>query len=86
MDRAQTQGGDSDMSDNPNCVLIGANIRAARKSMRLNQSQMGKLLGVTRQTVLSWERADTAVPSNMLMRIAQLVGLKDVSWFFEEKP
>jgi len=72
------------MSDNSNCVLIGANIRAARKSMRLNQSQMGKLLGVTRQTVLSWEHADVTVPSDMLIRIARLVGLEDVSWFFEE--
>jgi transcriptional regulator with XRE-family HTH domain len=72
------------VSNDANLVLIGQNIRSARKSMHWNQSQLGKLLSVTRQTILAWEQGDTPIPSDKLIQIAHLVGHKDVTWFFEE--
>jgi transcriptional regulator with XRE-family HTH domain len=72
------------MSADPQHVLIGQNIRYARKAMHWNQSKLSKLLGVTRQTLLSWEQGNTPIPSDKLIQTAKLLG-RDIGFFFEEE-
>lgn len=48
---------------------FGANLTKWRRYLRLNQAAVGKFLGVTRQTVASWE-AGTKVPD-----LKQMIGL-----------
>jgi len=80
------QMGDSknSMSVNPPHLLIGQNIRHARKAMRWNQAKLGKYLGVTRQTILAWEQGDTPIPSDKLIQVSKLLG-RPIDFFFEEE-
>lgn len=36
-------------------LLIGSRIAIARKAARLNQAELGKLIGVSGQTISNWE-------------------------------
>ncbi|KKM90363.1 hypothetical protein LCGC14_1239290 [marine sediment metagenome] len=71
------------MSQDRPHVAIGSNIRAARKAMHWNQMKLAKLIGVSRQTLHSYEQAKVACPSDKLLEISRLVG-KPTGWFFEE--
>jgi transcriptional regulator with XRE-family HTH domain len=72
------------MSADSSSVLIGQNVRHARKAMHWNQTKLAKLLGVTRQTLLSWEQGATHIPSDKLIQASKLLG-RDIRFFFEEE-
>ena len=52
---------------------VAARIRARRKELGLTQGQLGKLVGVTDQSVSDWERGRT-LPEMALMPLAKALG------------
>lgn len=50
---------------------MGIRLRQARKSVRLTQGAAAEVLGVTRQTVSSWERGETGLSAAQLALLSQ---------------
>lgn len=64
---------------------VGAQVARLRKASRLSQEQLGKLVGITRQSVSQYERGCSAITTARLDQLARalrcrrtelLVGLK----------
>ncbi|MEM7140982.1 MAG: helix-turn-helix transcriptional regulator [Actinomycetota bacterium] len=66
-----------DIDDSP--AGIGLRIAEARDSAGLTQGQLGEHLGVLEDTVQDWETGRLAARSNMLARIAGVLGVS-LSW------
>ena len=49
---------------------LGRNIEAKRKERRLTQTDVGRLLGVHRNTIMRWESGDGRVDMWMILRLA----------------
>ena len=54
---------------------MGENIRAIRKHMQLNQTDFGRLFGVTQMTVSYWERAMAGPSAQQIMMICYKCGV-----------
>lgn len=54
---------------------IGKRIRALRKRRGLTQADFARLVGVTRPTVISWERGITVPVLYTLRRLAAVLGV-----------
>lgn len=61
---------------------IGKRIRALRKRRRLTQSGLADLVGVTRHTVISWERGVTVPVLYTLKRLSDTLGVT-LDWLME---
>lgn len=59
-------------------MSLGARLREERERLGLSQPRLGELLGVTKQTVFSWESGRTAPDGFHLMALAD-AGF-DVAW------
>ncbi len=46
--------------------MTGDEIKKRRKALKLNQTELANLIGVTRNTVARWERNEMKIPSEML--------------------
>jgi transcriptional regulator with XRE-family HTH domain len=53
---------------------FGMRVRELREHKRLGQEQLGKQLGVKKQTVSNWERGVTQPSRRMRIRILKLLG------------
>ena len=49
--------------------LIGSRIALARKAVKLNQEQLGELIGVNKQTISRWERGERTPDGPLLYEI-----------------
>lgn len=54
---------------------MGENIRAIRKHMQLNQTDFGRMFGVTQMTVSYWERAMAGSNAKQIMMICYKCGV-----------
>ncbi|MCR1822730.1 helix-turn-helix transcriptional regulator [Terrisporobacter muris] len=51
---------------------LGNNIRREREARKLTQEELGKILGVSKQTVSSWEKGDKKPRVDKLNSLAEL--------------
>lgn len=51
-------------------------LREVRARFNLTQAELGEKLGVSKQTVNSWENGYTMIPSKKLIVIYQLFGIR----------
>lgn len=65
-------------------LAIGSLIRAARKEQRMNQSELGKLLGLTFQQVQKYEKGTNRVSASRLLSISRALN-KPFDYFFNEE-
>jgi putative transcriptional regulator len=56
-------------------------IRIIRLSLRMNQAEFGRLVGVPRQDIRLWERGNAPTVRN-LAKIAQACGFSSIDIFF----
>lgn len=64
---------------------IGRRIRGKRRALGLTEHDLGKALGVGRDTVENYERALERVPPEHLTKLAEFLGVS-VSYFFPTTP
>lgn len=62
-------------------VHVGAAIRDRRIALGLNQSQLGRALGVTFQQVQKYEKGTNRVSASMMFRAAAELGVKPGDFF-----
>lgn len=55
---------------------VGSKIRKYRKKKGLNQTELGKILGVAQNTVAGYEKGDWEVGYDNLFKLAELFGIK----------
>lgn len=63
-------------------IHVGKRIAALRLERQLNQSQLGKALGLTFQQVQKYEKGTNRVSASKLYRTAEFLGVK-VEYFFD---
>lgn len=68
-------------SPDPIDVHVGTAIRDRRIALGLNQTQLGKALGVTFQQVQKYERGTNRVSASMMWRAAAELGVKPGDFF-----
>ena len=56
-------------------MSVGENLRELRRRERLTQTELARLLGVTKETVCRWERDKSAMRSAHVRRLAELFGI-----------
>jgi transcriptional regulator with XRE-family HTH domain len=66
-------------------VHVGTRIHQRRALLGLNQSQLGKAVGVTFQQIQKYERGSDRVGSSRLYEIAKVLDVP-VAYFFDEIP
>jgi transcriptional regulator with XRE-family HTH domain len=64
---------------------VGRRIRGKRRALGLTEDDLAKALGVGRDTIDSYERASTRVPSEHLLKLAEVLDVS-VSYFFPTTP
>lgn len=64
---------------------VGRRIRGKRRALGLTEDDLAKALGVGRDTIGTYERAGSRVPSEHLIKLAELLGVS-VSYFFPTTP
>jgi transcriptional regulator with XRE-family HTH domain len=64
---------------------VGRRIRGKRRALGLTEDDLAKALGVGRDTIEAYERSATRVPSEHLIKLAELLGVS-VSYFFPATP
>ena len=55
---------------------MAISLAAARKNAGLNQSQVAKKLGITRETLGNWELGKTKIPYYRLLALSKLYKLE----------
>jgi transcriptional regulator with XRE-family HTH domain len=73
------------MSMTPVDRHIGRRIRGKRRALDLTEDDLAKAVGVGRDTIEGYERASVRVPSDHLIRLADILGVS-VSYFFPTTP
>jgi len=63
---------------------VGERIRARRREMRLSQTQLGDLIGVTFQQVQKYEQGTNRIGASRLARAADALQVK-VNYFFDKQ-
>lgn len=63
-------------------MTVGARIALARKVCGLEQRQLAERLGVSRQSVSTWERDRAALPFAVAVAVARLTG-QSLEWLAE---
>lgn len=53
-------------------MLLNENIRKLRQARNLSQVDLGRMLGVTKQSVSNWENDNIPPSVDMLLRIAEV--------------
>lgn len=56
-------------------MIVGKKIREIRKNEDLTQEQFGNLLGVSKRTIVAWEKGERLPRTEQLKKIEELVGL-----------
>lgn len=56
---------------------IGATIKKYRKSMHLSQTQLGDYLGVSKGTIINWERGRTFPNQTFKKQLAEFFGIDE---------
>ena len=64
---------------------VGRRIRGKRRALGLTEDDLAKAVGVGRDTIEAYERAGSRVPSEHLIKLAELLGVS-VSYFFPTTP
>ena len=54
---------------------LGSRIAALRKECRLTQTQLGEMIGVSQQQVVSFEKGRRKVPVSALPRLSDALGV-----------
>lgn len=58
--------------------MIPADIRAARESLALTQTQAAEMIGVTRVTWTRWELGTTPMPESQWRMFRHLAGIEQI--------
>ena len=66
-----------------NAKIIGGNIKSFRKRMRLNQKDLAKYIGTSREIISYYEAGSRKVPLERLEKLANLFG-EDLYDLFEK--
>lgn len=64
-------------------VHVGHQIRVRRLQLGLNQSELGRAIGVTFQQIQKYEKGDNRVSASMLFRCATVLGCTPADFFPE---
>ena len=67
---------------NPVDVHVGTRLRLRRQVLKMSQTHLGDLLGVTFQQVQKYERGSNRVGASRLWKISQVLNV-DVGFFFD---
>ncbi len=73
-------------------IHVGKVIRARRRKMKMNQTKLGEVIGVTFQQILKYEKGVNRVSASALWEIAKVLDLKlsdgvyDIGHFFVNCP
>jgi transcriptional regulator with XRE-family HTH domain len=62
---------------------IGARVRRRRKQLRLSQTALGQLIGVSFQQIQKYERGKNRIGAGRLLTVAEVLGVP-VDYFFTE--
>ena len=62
---------------------IGARVRKRRKQLRLSQTALGNLIGVSFQQIQKYERGKNRIGAGRLLTVAEVLGVP-VDYFFTE--
>ena len=60
-------------------------IKGARVEKNMTQSQVGKEMGVTKDTISNWERGRTAPTGQQLLRLCELYNVSPADIFLPER-
>lgn len=60
-------------------------IKGARVEKNMTQSQVGKEMGVTKDTISNWERGKTAPTGKQLLKLCELYNVSPSDIFLPEK-
>ena len=61
---------------------MGKRIQSARESCHMTQEELGKKLGVSRQSICKWERGEvSAIKRSYVQQMAQIFGVQP-QWLF----
>lgn len=60
-------------------------IKGARIERNMTQSQVGKEMGVTKDTISNWERGKTSPTGNQLLKLCELYNVSPSDIFLPEK-
>lgn len=63
---------------------IAENLLAARKNSGLSQQKLADALGLHKNTVAFWEVQRTEIPSDQLLRVAEVLKDGNWLWFYQE--
>jgi transcriptional regulator with XRE-family HTH domain len=64
---------------------VGRRIRGKRRALGLTEDNLAAALGVDRDTIEAYERANARVPSEQLIKLGDILGVS-VSYFFPTTP
>lgn len=64
---------------------IGPRIRARRLELKMSQSLLGELIGVSFQQVQKYEKGDNCISIGALHQVAQALNA-DMAYFLQDKP
>ncbi|MCW8916685.1 MAG: helix-turn-helix domain-containing protein [Magnetovibrio sp.] len=64
---------------------VGQRLKARRVGLRVSQSEIGKVLGVTFQQIQKYENGANRIGASNLYRLAQALNV-NVSYFFDDMP
>lgn len=60
-------------------------IKGARVEKNMTQSQVGKEMGVTKDTISNWERGRTAPTGQQLLRLCELYNVSPADIFLPDR-
>ncbi len=61
---------------------VGGRVRAGRTLIGMNQTELGKHVGLTQQQILKYENGMNRIGASRLWRFSRILG-QPISWFFE---
>lgn len=67
-------------------ILVGVNLRLARKAQGISQSALGEAIGVTFQQIQKYERGKNRVSASMLVKAARVLGISPMALLPPEGP
>ena len=66
-------------------IHVGQRLKARRVGLRISQSEIGKVLGVTFQQIQKYENGANRVGASNLFKMAKALDV-DVSYFYQDMP
>jgi transcriptional regulator with XRE-family HTH domain len=66
--------------------IFGKNLERIRESKGLTKESLARTLGVSRQSIYSYENGERLVNSEIISKLAKSLGVDELDFFLNEKP